>query len=112
MIARIVTRYRELERLYLQGTNSELELMLEKALIRLYAEILTHLARAVRFFREKSIGEFAILIFSHVLLGDLEVRVGNPRKRIAANSHNQESTMPRCRDGHQSHDARVYYGLE
>ena len=66
MIARIVTRFRELERLYLQGTQSELELMLEKALIRLYAEILIHLAHAVGFFREKSIGElhfFYLLMF-------------------------------------------------
>ena len=61
MIAQIVTRYRELERLYLQRTKSELELMLEKALIRLYAEILTYLARAVRPPSEKSIGEFHFL---------------------------------------------------
>jgi HD superfamily phosphohydrolase len=60
-IAWIVTRYREFERLYLQGTKSELELMLEEALTRLYAEILTHLARAVRFFGEKSMGEFPTL---------------------------------------------------
>ncbi|KAL8822882.1 MAG: hypothetical protein Q9191_006391 [Dirinaria sp. TL-2023a] len=54
-IARIITRYREFERLYLQATKSELELMLQKALIRLYVEILTRLARGVSFFREKSI---------------------------------------------------------
>lgn len=35
--------------------------MLEEALTRLYAEILTHLAQAVKFFREKSIGEFQFL---------------------------------------------------
>jgi hypothetical protein len=57
-IARIVTRCREFERLYLQGMKLELELMLEEALTRLYAEILTNLARAVRFFGEKSMGEF------------------------------------------------------
>ena len=56
-IARIVTRYREFERLYLQGTNSDLESMLEEALTRLYGEILTHLAHAVRFFGEKSTGQ-------------------------------------------------------
>lgn len=61
IIARIVTRYREFERLYLQETKSDLELMLEKALIRLYAEILTHLASAVRYFGENSIGEFHLL---------------------------------------------------
>lgn len=60
-IARIVTRYREFERLYLQGMKLELELMLEEALTRLYAEILTHLARAVSFFGEKSMGEFQFL---------------------------------------------------
>ncbi|MCJ1463344.1 hypothetical protein MMC07_001951 [Pseudocyphellaria aurata] len=53
-IARIVTRYREFERRYLLGTKSDLELMLEEGLTRLYAEILTHLARAVRLFRERS----------------------------------------------------------
>ena len=66
-IARIITRYREFERLYLRGTKSELELMLKKALICLYAEILTLLARAVSFFREKSIGElraFHLLMLS------------------------------------------------
>lgn len=35
--------------------------MLETALARLYAEILTHLARAVRFLGEKSLGEFQFL---------------------------------------------------
>ncbi|KAL8790515.1 MAG: hypothetical protein Q9195_006346 [Heterodermia aff. obscurata] len=55
IIARIVTRYQKFERLYLQGTKSDLELLLEKSLVRLYVEILTHLARAVRFFGEKSI---------------------------------------------------------
>lgn len=62
IIARIVTRHRESERLYLQGMKLELELMLEEALTRLYAEILTHLARAVNFFGEKSMGEFQFLI--------------------------------------------------
>ena len=38
--------------------------MLEEALTHLYAEILTHLARAVRFFGEKSIGEFQFLTLS------------------------------------------------
>ena len=63
IIARIVTRYREFERLYLQETKSDLGSMLEKALIRLYAEILTHLALAVNFFGEKSIGELHPLNF-------------------------------------------------
>lgn len=57
----MVTRYREFERLYLQGMKLELELMLEEALTRLYAEILTHLARAVKFFVEKSMDEFEFL---------------------------------------------------
>jgi hypothetical protein len=35
--------------------------MLEEGLTRLYAEILAHLARAVRFFGEKSMGEFSTL---------------------------------------------------
>ena len=100
-----------MERLYLQGTNSELELMLEKALIRLYAEILTHLARAVRFFREKSIGKLQPLQ-SHFFLGDFEVKVGDPRERLAANSRYQEFAVPCTRDNHQSHNARVYYDLE
>lgn len=60
-IARIVIRYREFERIYLQGMKLELDLMLEEALTRLYAEILTHLARAVRFFGEKSMGELQFL---------------------------------------------------
>ena len=82
-IARIITRYREFERLYLQGTKSDLESMLEQALIRLYAEILTHLACAVTFFREKSIGESYLLIFCW-LSEDYAVKVGYPRERNAA----------------------------
>ena len=62
-LARIVTRHRAFERLYLQGTKSELTLMLEKALIRLYAEILSNLARAVRIVREQSIGKLQLLRF-------------------------------------------------
>ena len=40
----------------------ELKIMLKKTLTRLYAKILIHLARAVRFFDEKSINEFHFLI--------------------------------------------------
>lgn len=51
--------------------------MLEEALTRLYAEILTHLARAVRFFGEKSMGEFQFLT---LLISSLEFLL--PRKNI------------------------------
>ena len=68
-IARIITRYREFERLYLRGTQSEMEMMLKDALTRLYAEILTHLARAVSYYRERSMGEFIdFLSLSDMLL--------------------------------------------
>ncbi|KAK8876902.1 ankyrin 1 [Apiospora arundinis] len=53
-IAHIISRYREFEGLHIQGAKSETELMLEKTLIRLYGEILTYLARAVRIFQERS----------------------------------------------------------
>ena len=40
----------------------ELDFILEQALARLYAGILAHLAGAVRFLGEKSMGEFQFLI--------------------------------------------------
>ncbi|KAK2039321.1 hypothetical protein LZ31DRAFT_598926 [Colletotrichum somersetense] len=48
-IARMMVRYRVSEDLYLRGSNSEIELSLEDALNRLYAEILTRLSRAIEF---------------------------------------------------------------
>ncbi|KAK1962711.1 hypothetical protein LY78DRAFT_695316 [Colletotrichum sublineola] len=51
-IARVMVRYRAFEGLYLRGSKSEIELSLEDALTRLYAEILTHLSNAIRFFEE------------------------------------------------------------
>ena len=59
-IARIVARFGEFERVYQQGTRSGLELMIQEALTRLYAAILIHLAHAVKFFGEKSLGEFQL----------------------------------------------------
>ena len=78
-IARIVTRYSEFERLYLQGTKSELEMMLQEALTRLYAKILIHLARAVRFFGEKSMSEFQL---SNVLMFSWKTLLSNALLRI------------------------------
>ncbi|KZL66376.1 ankyrin repeat domain-containing protein [Colletotrichum tofieldiae] len=43
---RILVRYRLFEGLYLRGSQSEIELKLEDALTRLYAEILVHLSNA------------------------------------------------------------------
>ncbi|KAK2026562.1 hypothetical protein LX32DRAFT_684499 [Colletotrichum zoysiae] len=54
-IARMMVRYRVFENLYLRGLNSEIELSLEDALTRLYAEILTHLSKAIEFLCEKTL---------------------------------------------------------
>ncbi|KAK6839301.1 hypothetical protein PG987_005167 [Apiospora arundinis] len=57
-IAHIIYRYREFEGLYLKGSKSDIESMLEDTLIRLYGEILTYLARAVRMVQESRTTRF------------------------------------------------------
>lgn len=48
---------REFERQHLRGTKSDIEVLLEEALTRLYAEVLTHLAHMIRTFKKKDIGQ-------------------------------------------------------
>lgn len=48
---------REFERQHLRGTKSDIEVLLEGALTRLYAEVLTHLSHMIRTFKEKVIGQ-------------------------------------------------------
>lgn len=54
-IARMMVRYQAFEKLYLSGSQSEIEKRLVDALTCLYAEILTHLSMAIKFFQEKTI---------------------------------------------------------
>lgn len=54
-IARMMVRYRAFEKLYLSGSQSEIEKKLVDALTCLYAEILTHLSISVKFFQEKTL---------------------------------------------------------
>lgn len=53
----MMVRYRAFEKLYLSGSQSEIEKRLVDALTCLYAEILTHLSIAVRFFEERTLGK-------------------------------------------------------
>lgn len=53
-IARMMVRYRAFEEVYLRGSQSEMERTLGDCLVRLYAEILTHLSYAVMFFEENT----------------------------------------------------------
>lgn len=50
-----MVRYRAFEKLYLSGSQSEIEKRLVDALTCLYAEILTHLSMAVKFFQETTL---------------------------------------------------------
>ncbi|KAF4880032.1 Ankyrin repeat and KH domain-containing protein 1 [Colletotrichum siamense] len=54
-IARMLVRYRAFEEVYLRGSQSEMEKTLGNCLVRLYAEVLTHLSYAVTFFKENNI---------------------------------------------------------
>ncbi|KXH68775.1 hypothetical protein CSAL01_08533 [Colletotrichum salicis] len=54
-IARMLVRYRIFEKTYLAGPQSETQLAMMEALVRLYAEMLAFLSTAVDFYREKSI---------------------------------------------------------
>ncbi|KAJ5017508.1 multiple ankyrin repeats single kh domain-containing protein [Colletotrichum sp. SAR 10_99] len=54
-IARMLVRYRAFEEVYLRGSQSEMEKTLGDCLVRLYAEVLTHLSYAVAFFKENNI---------------------------------------------------------
>lgn len=51
----MMVRYRAFEKLYLSGSQSEIEKRLVDALTCLYAEILTHLSMAIKFFQEKTL---------------------------------------------------------
>lgn len=51
----MMVRYRAFEKLYLSGSQSEIEKRLVDALTCLYAEILTHLSMAVKFFQETTL---------------------------------------------------------
>lgn len=53
----MMVRYRVFEKLYLSGSHSEIEKRLVDALTCLYAEILTHLSIAVKFFQETTLSE-------------------------------------------------------
>lgn len=53
----MMVRYREFEKLYLSGSQSEIEKRLVDALTCLYAEILTHLSIAVKFFQETTLSK-------------------------------------------------------
>ncbi|KAF4899121.1 Ankyrin-1 [Colletotrichum fructicola] len=54
-IARKLARYRMTEKLHVRRIQSEIDTEVERALVRLYAEILTHLSYAVRFYSERTI---------------------------------------------------------
>ncbi|KAF6813780.1 ankyrin repeat domain-containing protein [Colletotrichum plurivorum] len=54
-IARMMVRYHAFEAIYLRGSQSEMEKTLGDCLVRLYAEVLTHLSYAVTFFEEKTL---------------------------------------------------------
>lgn len=56
--ARMLVRYRIFENTYLAGPQSETQLTMKEALVRLYAEMLTFLGTALNFYRERSIGWF------------------------------------------------------
>ncbi|KAL0934979.1 multiple ankyrin repeats single kh domain-containing protein [Colletotrichum truncatum] len=53
-ITGMMVRYRTFEKLYLGDAHSENETGLQDALVRLYAEVLTHLSNAVKFFDERT----------------------------------------------------------
>lgn len=57
VISRLATWSRDFERQYLQRTNSEIQSILDEALVRLYANILAYLARMVEIFKKKEIGK-------------------------------------------------------
>ena len=59
-IARMIARYRIFEMLYLKHQSLARE-NLEKALIKLYASILLYLARAKRYFQERTASTLSIL---------------------------------------------------
>ncbi|KAK7974466.1 hypothetical protein PG989_016314 [Apiospora arundinis] len=80
IIAQIITRYREFEGLYLQGNKSEVELMMENTLTRLYAEILTHLGRALG---------YALGIFARFMKSPF--RVANPEQMRKIQAHDDEA---------------------
>jgi hypothetical protein len=58
IIARLITRYREFERQYLERKKSALQSTLEEALTSLYVEILTYLAWTVSYFKDNSLSMF------------------------------------------------------
>lgn len=59
-IARMLAQYRIFEDVYLPGEHSEVEVRLEDALVRLYAEILQQLGRIIKFFSESTTSKFNI----------------------------------------------------
>lgn len=73
LVSRLITQYATVETLYLKG-SSEIETLLSKALVRLYASILVFLARAKKFFSRRTAGKH--FIKASIIIAAVNLRLG------------------------------------
>lgn len=83
----MMVRYRAFEDVYLQGSQSEMEKTLGDCLVRLYAEVLTHLSYAVTFFKENTISKLLLVEIQQIHLSLV-------RRRWFSRTHHLTATDP------------------